>query len=139
MKPCVIALLSLAMLAYPAGAADLPTAKSEVRGVTVSVTPVSLAPDAKRWSFSIVLDTHTQPLNDDIERTVTLSASDGRPLKPLSWEGAAPGGHHRKVVVHFAPPSPPPSMVELRVHREGEPMARVFRFDAKAGAGGPRK
>lgn len=132
MKRHVYALLSLVMLTFAAGAAELSTAKSEVRGVTVSVTPVNVAPDAKRWSFKIVLDTHTQPLNDDIEGTVTLTASDGRPLKPLSWEGAAPGGHHREVVVHFAPPSPPPVTVELRMHRASEPLARVFRFDAAA-------
>ena len=131
MTRCASLFMSLLLAALSVGAAELPAAKSEVRGVTVSVTPVNLAPDAKRWSFSIVLDTHTQPLNDDIERTVTLTAADGRPLKPLSWEGAAPGGHHRKVVVHFAPPSPPPATVELRMQREGESMARVFRFPRK--------
>ena len=134
MKLHVYALLPVVMLSFAAGAAELSTAKSEVRGVTVSVTPVSIAPDAKRWSFSIVLDTHTQPLNDDIEQTVTLTASDGRMLKPLSWEGAAPGGHHRKVLVHFATPAPPPAIVELRIHRAGEPLARVFRFNPTAGS-----
>jgi hypothetical protein len=138
MKAHVNALLSLLILTSVAGAAAPSAAKIEMRGVTVSVTPVSLAPDAKRWSFNIELDTHTQPLNDDIERTVTLTASDGRLLKPLSWEGAGPGGHHRKVIVHFAPPSPRPATVEVRMHREGEDLARVFRFDAtRPGGPGP--
>jgi hypothetical protein len=126
--PRLLLLLAVILLASTAQAAELSTAKSELRGVTVSVTPVSVAPEAKRWSFNIVLDTHTQALNDDIEKIVTLTGSDGRPLKPLSWEGDAPGGHHRKVVVHFAPPAPAPANVELRVHREGEALARVFRF-----------
>lgn len=130
MKVHVYALLALVMLTSAANAAEFSPAKLEVREVTVTVTPVSLGPDAKRWSFNIVFDTHTQPLNDDIERTVTLTASDGRPIRPLSWEGAGPGGHHRKVIVHFAAPSPPPATVELRMHREGEALARVFRFEA---------
>jgi hypothetical protein len=112
----------------PSSSAEPAAATSTVNEVTVTVTPLSFDRDAKHWSFRIEFDTHTQSLNDDIVHTVTLTAADGRPLKPLAWEGAAPGGHHRTGVVHFARPSPPPQTLEVRMHREGESLARAFRW-----------
>lgn len=125
-RACLLLCLMLPPLF--AGGANVSSARSEVRGVVVTVTPLSVTPNAKRWSFQVELDAQTPSLNDNFERDVTLTAADGRLLKPLSWEGGPPGGRHRKVIVHFPPPLPAPQTVELRMHRPDEPLTRVFRF-----------
>lgn len=107
-----------------------PTQTSSARGVTVKVTPRSMAEDAPTWSFAIVLDTHTQDLADDLLQTTELVTEDGRALKPSGWEGAAPGGHHREGLLEFAAPRPAPRSFELRMRRIGETQARTFRFTA---------
>ena len=120
--------LAVLLLAPPPSSAEPSSATSTANEVTVTVTPLAFARDAERWTFRIEFDSHTQRLNDDIAHTVTLTAADGRPLHPLAWEGAAPGGHHRVGVVHFARPSPPPQALEVRMHREGESLSRTFRW-----------
>ena len=122
------AFLAVLLLTSPPASAEPSPATSTVKEVTVTVTPLSFAHDAKQWSFRIEFDTHTQRLSDDIAHTVTLTAADGQPLKPLTWEGTAPGGHHRAGVVHFERPSPPPQTLELKMQREGESLTRTFRW-----------
>lgn len=78
--------------------------------------------------FSVVLDTHSADLNDDLPQSATLTTSDGRTLKPLGWTGAAPGGHHREGVLTFEIPAPRPTAVELRIARPGESEPRSFRW-----------
>jgi hypothetical protein len=92
------------------------------------VTPKAIAPDNPRWEFSVVLDTHSGDLSDDLMQTATLVTSDGRELKPIAWTGAGPGGHHREGVLEFSVPAPWPSAIELKVERAGESVARVFRW-----------
>jgi len=104
------------------------TLSSSDRGVTVKVTPKAIAPDSPRWEFSVVLDTHSGELSDDLVKTATLVTSDGRELKPVAWTGAGPGGHHREGVLEFAVPAPRPSAIELKLERAGESAARVFRW-----------
>jgi hypothetical protein len=108
-----------------------PAAQSSAeRGVTVRVTPKAVGP-AKEWEFAVVLDTHSAELNDDLVNTAVLLA-DGNELRPLSWAGAGPGGHHREGVLKFPAPSAAPQAVELRIQRAGETAARLFRWDGAA-------
>lgn len=104
------------------------TQSSSEQGVTVKVTPKSIGSADSRWEFTIVLDTHSADLNDDLVQSATLTTDDGRTLKPLSWVGAAPGGHHRDGVLAFDVPAPRPSSVELRIVRSGESDPRIFRW-----------
>lgn len=124
-------LLLGASLVSTAADAQLATRKSSDRGVTVAVTPANLAADAKTWDFSLVLDTHSQELSDDLPASALLVDSEGREFKALAWEGAAPGGHHRSGVLKFKPIAPQPRVVELRMKRPGEAKARVFRWELK--------
>lgn len=101
---------------------------SSDEGVTVKVTPKSIGSPDSRWEFTVALDTHSADLNDDLTQTATLTTDDGRTLKPVSWVGAAPGGHHREGVLAFDVPAPRPSAVELRIDRPGESVARTFRW-----------
>lgn len=96
-------------------------------GVRITVEPRGFLPEAKTWDFVITLETHTQPLDDDLAKTATLLA-DGKPSRPRGWEGAPPGGHHRKGVLRFEAVTPLPQAIELQIRRTGEESPRVFRW-----------
>jgi hypothetical protein len=125
-------LIAAELAAHPslvaAQGAALAARSSSERGVTVTVKPMSLARDAKSWDFEIVLDTHSQDLGDDLVKAARLVDGDGREYAPTAWDGAAPGGHHRKGVLRFMPISPPPRSIELQIRRPGEASPRVFRW-----------
>jgi hypothetical protein len=112
-------------------AAQLATKKDTANGVTVAVTPANLAAGAKTWDFSIVLDTHSQDLSDDLAQSAVLLDDRGNRFKPLAWDGAGPGGHHRKGVLKFNAVEPQPQALELRITRPGEAKPRVFRWSLR--------
>lgn len=60
-----------------------------------------------------------------------IGLASGAKHAPVSREGDPPGGHHRKRVVRFAPVSPRPEAIELRLQRPGEPIPRSFRWELK--------
>ena len=109
--------------------AQLPAQKDEANGVTIAVTPVNLAPAAKTWDFTIAFDTHSGSLSDDVAKSAVLADDSGKEFKPLGWAGAAPGGHHRQGVLKFAPISPRPQAIELRITRSSEQTPRRFRWN----------
>lgn len=104
------------------------TQSSTDRGVTLKVTPKSIGSQETRWEFSVVLDTHSADISDDLTRSTTLTTSDGRTLKPLGWVETVPGGHHREGVLAFDVAAPRPATIELRIARPGEPTPRTFRW-----------
>jgi hypothetical protein len=111
-----------------AAAQGLSTQSSSAAGVTVKATPRASSGGA--WEFEIVFDTHTQELNDDLVKSVSLLA-DSKPLAPAGWQGDPPGGHHRKGVLRFNPVSPQPKTIELTIQRPGESAPRSFRWQLK--------
>lgn len=102
------------------------TQTTVARGVTVKVTPGKLADSG--WEFSVVLDTHSEDLKDDLERSAVLVV-DGQEVRPVQWQGPAAGGHHREGVLRFPAPGSRPSAVELKLTRAGEAEPRVFRWE----------
>ena len=121
---CVIMAMSLA----PAAAAELGMQKNSQGGVTVDVVPADLSVGAKSWDFKVVLDTHSQELNDDLVKTAVLIDPSSNSYVPVAWEGAGPGAHHREGVLRFKPIVPRPASVELRIQRAGEKTPRSFRW-----------
>ena len=127
-----VAIASTQFGAAPLGearAADMaPVAQtSNLGGVKITVEPRGFPRGAKTWDFAITLETHTHPLDDDLVNAATLFA-DGKPHRPLGWEGAPPGGHHRKGVLRFDAVTPLPQVVELQIRLTGEARPRVFRW-----------
>jgi hypothetical protein len=120
-------LVAATLLAFNA-AAQLAAQKNTAGGVTVAVTPANLVAGAKTWDFSIVLDTHTQDLSDDLAGSAVLLDDRGNEFKALAWDGAAPGGHHRSGVLKFSAIEPRPQALELRISRPGEAKPRTFRW-----------
>lgn len=102
------------------------TQSTSARGVTVKITAKNIAADADTWVFTVVLDTHSQDLSDDLMQAVLLRTDDGREIRPSAWKGAAPGGHHREGTLEFAAPKPQPKTVELSLLRPGEAEPRKF-------------
>jgi hypothetical protein len=104
------------------------TQSTSALGVTVKITARSVAADVDTWVFTVVLETHSQELADDLLQTVVLRTDDGRQIQPSAWKGGAPSGHHREGTLEFAAPKPHPRSVELTMQRAGETAPRSFRF-----------
>lgn len=124
--------LGLAVAPHAAQAQASPNAtnmqSSTEQGVTVKVTPKSIGSPDNRREFTIVLDTHSADLRDDLTQSAILTTNDGRTFKPANWTGAAPGGHHREGVLAFDVPELRPSAIELSIARPGESALRIFRW-----------
>jgi hypothetical protein len=114
-----------------AAAGNLETRSSSAAGVTVKVTPAQVAPGAPTWEFQVVLDTHSQDLSDDLVGNSVLIGAKGAQHAPLAWEGAGPGGHHRKGMLRFRALQPAPESIELQIRRPGEAGPRSFRWTLK--------
>ncbi len=123
-------IFGLTVAAVAAGA-QLGEQKSTEAGVTVSVKPQAIAAGAKTWNFDVVLDTHSQDLSDDFSKTTVLVDDRGVEYRPLAWEGAGPGGHHRSGVLKFAAGKQVPQSLEMRMTRPGEAKPRSFRWQLK--------
>lgn len=123
--------IALLAVALAAPASELEAQRSTAAGVTVVVKPLNVGPGAKSWDFQVRLDTHSQDLSDDLVKSARLLSANGKQQVPLAWDGSGPGGHHREGVLRFAPISPAPEAIELRIERPGEPSARSFRWQLK--------
>ena len=128
---CLVFILASGVIAM-GNAAEVGIAlqTSNERGVKVTVIPQNLSKEAKTWDFEVKLETHTQDLSDDLAKSSTLIA-DGKQYLPLGWEGAAPGGHHRKGSLHFKAITPQPPSVELQIRLTGDAAPRSFRWVLK--------
>lgn len=121
------AVLAISAGAFAAG--NLAPQSSSQSGVTIKVTPHSLA--GAEWEFAIVFDTHSQELKDDLLKSVVLVVDGGTPSAPSGWQGDAPGGHHRKGVLRFKVAAASPANVELRLQRPAETEPRAFRWQLR--------
>ena len=123
--------LALALVgSADASAQSAPAAQtSSGGGVTVTVTPNTVAADASRWQFEIVVSTHSVELSHDLVQLAALIDAAGRRHAPLAWDGDPPGGHHRKGVLSFRPLGSVEE-VTLLIREVGMP-ERVFRWSVK--------
>lgn len=132
LKILLRSLLLAAMLAppYTAGreaAGGYAAQIEDARGVRVTVILQHAALVAHDLEFLLILETHTQPLNDDLAKSAVLIA-DGRQYLPLGWKGAPPGGHHRKGVLRFRAIEPQPRVLELQLRLAADPSPRSFKW-----------
>ncbi|TAK48824.1 MAG: hypothetical protein EPO27_05710 [Betaproteobacteria bacterium] len=125
-----LALLALFALSIGApAAANLAPQSSSQSGVTVKVTPQSLA--GAEWAFELVFETHTQDLKDEPLKSAVLVVDGGAPSAATDWKGDGPGGHHRKGTLRFKAPAGSAANVELRLQRPAESAPRVFRWQLR--------
>lgn len=114
-------------------APPLATQTSSGGGVTVKVTPKSLAPEGATWQFEVVLDTHSGALGQDMAKSAVLVDAQGREHAATAWTGDPPGGHHRKGVLTFKPLAAGTDEITLQIRDVGVPQ-RSFRWSLKTGA-----
>jgi hypothetical protein len=93
-------------------------------GVTVNVKPNQLAP-GKQAEFKIRMNTHSVELDQDLTAVVTLEDGQGNKYHPLTWDGSAPGGHHRSGVLIFPKIEKSPGKVTLTIQKVGG-IKRIF-------------
>ncbi len=99
--------------------------------VTIKVTLENVSGDKKAWQFKIVLDTHTGSLNEDLLNNSVLIDDQGEKLKPKTWKGDPPGGHHREGLLTFESFSQAPKSVILILRSVGDVSERKFTWDSK--------
>jgi hypothetical protein len=100
---------------------------SDAREIKVTAILQIVPNETKTWEVEVVLETHTKSLGDDLAKSSVLIA-DGKQYQPLSWEGAPPGGHHRKGKLHFRAIAPQPASVELQIRLAADPSPRSFKW-----------
>jgi ATP-dependent protease ClpP protease subunit len=96
------------------------TKTEEQESVTVVVTPLDLSLNSKEWKFNIVMDTHSVELDQDMTKIAVLVDDQGKEYKPIRWEGAEAGGHHREGVLIFNRIKPVSKSVELKISGIGD-------------------
>ena len=122
----------------PAGIiSQLPQINSEGL-VTVKVSPRDFSQSATSWDFEILLDTHSQNLEDPgLTNNSVLLDDKGNQLSPIYWEDIPadevepPQEHHRQGVLKFKPISPRPKSIELRINRVGDVSGRSFKWELR--------
>lgn len=105
------------------------TKENSEGSVSVSVTPDSFGSQETVWNFQIALNTHSGSIDTDLVSSAYLIDDKGNVYKPISWDGAAPGGHHRSGVLKFNPISPKPKSIELKIKDVGGISERSFKWD----------
>ena len=107
------------------------TRSSDEAGIKVVVTPKALGAGVTVWEFTVVMDTHTKPLDDNLTQAAALVDAAGRRYVPVAWQGDPPGGHHRKGVLQFSAPAEMPKSVELQINGVGGVATRTFRWEVE--------
>lgn len=102
----------------------------EQANVTVTVTPSDLSFDSKEWKFDIIMDTHSIELGQDMTKIAILIDDQNNEYKPLRWEGAPAGGHHREGVLIFNQLTPTPKSIEMKISGIGG-VVRSFSWQLK--------
>lgn len=110
-----------------AAAAEYASQTSDERGIKITVAPKGIPNEARTWDFEVILESHTRDLSDDLTKSALLIA-DGKQYLPAGWEGAPPGGHHRKGLLRFKAIVPQPRSMELQVRLTGDTLPRSFKW-----------
>lgn len=96
--------------------------------VTVTVIPIDISLQSKEWKFNVSLSTHAVELDQDMVKISVLVDDKGKEYKPIRWEGAPPGGHHREGVLVFNQITPIPKFVGLKISGIGD-VVRSFTWE----------
>jgi len=117
----------------PANQTALAPQTSEEGPVTIEVTPTDLSVSSTIWKFKLALDTHSEELNQDLTKVITMADDQDNSFQPIAWEGSPPEGHHREGELFFNAISPRPNSLSIIVKNIGGIVERTFRWDLKGG------
>ncbi len=115
-------------LTVEAGAYEMKS-NSENR-VRVDVKPVQLAA-GQPARFEVRMNTHSEPLEEDMIAVSTLKDNTGRVYQATTWEGSVPGGHHRKGVLAFPKLEDNTESITLVIRQVAKVPERTFEWSVK--------
>ncbi len=95
--------------------------------VTVEVVPKNI----DEGTFIVILNTHSVELSDDLTKSAVLKDENGKEYRPIGWEGAPPGGHHREGILKFGLISPQSKSIVLKIFKVGGIEERNFTWQLK--------
>ena len=98
--------------------------------VRVDVVPVQLE-FGKSAKFEIRMNTHSGDLSQDLVSVSTLKDDNGREYRPVDWQGAPPGGHHRTGVLEFPTLNENTKSVTLVIRDVANVPERIFKWNLK--------
>ena len=99
-------------------------------GVRVDVVPVQLE-FGKTAKFEIRMNTHSGDLSQDLVSVSTLKDDSGREYRPVDWQGAPPGGHHRTGVLEFPALNGNAKWVTLVIRDVANVPERIYKWNLK--------
>ena len=109
---------------------DLSSKVNDLNQVSVEVKPLNVEV-SKPVSFKISLNTHSGSLDFDLRDISFLKDDKGNSYKPVSWDGSAPGGHHRSGVLTFSKLKGPAGEIKLTLKEIAGVPERVFEWRIK--------
>jgi len=98
--------------------------------VRVDVVPVQLE-FGKTAKFEIRMNTHSGDLSQDLVSVSTLKDDNGREYRPMDWQGAPPGGHHRTGVLEFPALNGNTKLVTLVIRDVANVPERIYKWNLK--------
>lgn len=114
-----------------ASAAELPLRKITRYGVTLAVLPDEVGSESGSWEFVVAFDSHVRGALEHLPKSGVLVGPHGSQEAPIEWDGLELGPFHRHAMLRFAPITPLPEIIEVRIAVQGEPKPRVFRWKLK--------
>jgi len=97
--------------------------------VAVEVVPLNIAADGTRADFHIAFNTHSVPLDFDPVAVTVLRDGAGNEYYAKTWDGSAPGGHHRQGISSFALDAQPQQFIEVVIHDVANVPERTFHWN----------
>lgn len=105
------------------------TKTDEQGSVLVKATPIDLGKNTSQWKFTVTFTTHSEELDQDPTKVISLIDDKGNVFEPLSWEGPGSGGHHREGTLIFRSINSVPKYIELRIKDVGGISERSLIWD----------
>lgn len=104
----------------------LPRQTSQSGDVGVAVMPGNIAADAQTWTFKVTIDSKGAELSEDLAAAAVIVDVSGKEYPSTGYEGDGPGGNHREGTLSFAPISPAPNVVTMKIRGVGGVGERSF-------------
>jgi len=124
---CVSLVIMMFLVNWTVDAGAYETISNKQNSVRVDVRPLQLLP-GKSAKFEIRMNTHSGDLSQDLVAACTLKDNSGREYHPTSWDGSAPGGHHRSGVLEFSELGEGAESITLIIREVANVPERVFNW-----------
>ena len=94
------------------------TKTDDQASVNVVVTPLDLSQQSSEWKFDVGMNTHSVELDQDMTKSAVLVDEQGKEYASIKWDGPV-GGHHREGTLSFAPITPYPQHLTMKIKGVG--------------------